>query len=515
MKIAKIIVNLWVCLFFLCTFCACDSEEMKSVECSSSEESTDLPNNESYAVEPVPLEYNDNSGDLFKYGLLMIQNSDESPYYINVNGETVIENSDFGRAYGEESHFDRFNRAIVRLKNKKSIIIDTNGMIVSEEFDYYNRSISDNGYFPYKDNENLVGYRHIEDGRIVIEAQFDDVKEFAECGLAAVKKSDKWGYIDEQGKFVIEPQYTNASTFYNCGVAFVGEEKNYDCIDMFGNVLVSNIESYCYEEMKNCGYICIKKNGLYGAIDSKGDTVIDFLYDSSFDFDYYYEECEDGPDEYAWVQLPNTNYGLIDMKGNYIIEPTHNTLSTFFSYGLIVASDNSHRYYYINKNDEIVMEFTSGTKVGNFSLCGLAIYFVGDEYGFIDTTGNVVIEPQYKFAEPFYRSNFSVVTFKGGSRNIINTKGECLFENNYLGDDFGGLSQLDGTYCYHINGTYTVIDGDGDALIDGLDDYPTKFSNDGYAIITVNGKEGIVDQNYNIIVSTECDKIVTDFDDYV
>jgi hypothetical protein len=52
--------------------------------------------------------------------------------------------------------------------------------------------------------------------RLVIEAQFDEVKVFTQ-GLAAVRigdaKSGKWGYIDRTGLMEISPQFDRASAF--------------------------------------------------------------------------------------------------------------------------------------------------------------------------------------------------------------------------------------------------------------------------------------------------------------
>ncbi|PSO79918.1 MAG: hypothetical protein BRC51_06045 [Cyanobacteria bacterium SW_12_48_29] len=41
---------------------------------------------------------------------------------------------------------------------------------------------------------------------MVINPQFDYAGEFSE-GLAPIKISDKWGYIDKTGEMVINPQF--------------------------------------------------------------------------------------------------------------------------------------------------------------------------------------------------------------------------------------------------------------------------------------------------------------------
>ncbi len=60
-------------------------------------------------------------------------------------------------------------------------------------------------------------------GREVIMRDFLEVRDFSE-GLAAVRKSDKWGYIDKTGKTIIDFKYTRVGNFENgLAWAFYGD----------------------------------------------------------------------------------------------------------------------------------------------------------------------------------------------------------------------------------------------------------------------------------------------------
>lgn len=49
-------------------------------------------------------------------------------------------------------------------------------------------------------------------GRIVINPQFEEAGDFSE-GLARVKTGGKWGYIDRTGRFLVNPQFEEAGDF--------------------------------------------------------------------------------------------------------------------------------------------------------------------------------------------------------------------------------------------------------------------------------------------------------------
>ena len=48
----------------------------------------------------------------------------------------------------------------------------------------------------------------------MINPQFDEAAAFSE-GLAAVRQSGHWGFVNPSGKFVINPQFDEAASFTN------------------------------------------------------------------------------------------------------------------------------------------------------------------------------------------------------------------------------------------------------------------------------------------------------------
>ena len=87
-----------------------------------------------------------------------------------------------------------------------------------------------------------------EEGKIISE-WYIDAKDFSE-GLAAVRRSDKWGFIDKQGKEVIKPKYSYVVSFSE-GLAFVTRYDKDFLIDKDGNEYLDMTEDEARRQMKN------------------------------------------------------------------------------------------------------------------------------------------------------------------------------------------------------------------------------------------------------------------------
>lgn len=134
------------------------------------------------------------------------------------------------------------------------------------------------GYLKVKGKYGLMR----TDGTWIVEPKFTALGEFSEglCPAAIKGKSiadDKWGYIDYEGNWAIDPKYESAKEF-NCGVGIVRDE-----------------------------------DGLYWLIDKGGNIINDqeLSLIRGFYFGYSWAESED-----------EEHWGIIDTKGNWVIEPT-------------------------------------------------------------------------------------------------------------------------------------------------------------------------------------------------
>ena len=84
-----------------------------------------------------------------------------------------------------------------------------------------------------------------ESGKFILEPQFDDIGDFADCGIAyvlvTVDGTDKLGYINEKGEIIVQPQYDNhyRYNFYDDGYAIVYDKQTnkYGVINSSGEVI--------------------------------------------------------------------------------------------------------------------------------------------------------------------------------------------------------------------------------------------------------------------------------------
>lgn len=102
--------------------------------------------------------------------------------------------------------------------------------------------------------------------------------------MAVVQVEDQCGLIDEKGNYIVEPKYRMIDDTVSCGlIAFADED------------------------------------GKLGYINTAGKEIAPAQFERSYLYDYYYtpDFYDDG---YAVVYL-NGRYGVMDTKGNFVIEP--------------------------------------------------------------------------------------------------------------------------------------------------------------------------------------------------
>jgi hypothetical protein len=101
---------------------------------------------------------------------------------------------------------------------------------------------------------------------------------FAQDILIAVKKNGKWGYVNTSGESVIAARFEEAHPFYK-GKAVAVEKKQYGLIDAKGAWLVPPRKGTVLGEINSNRVVCSNELGKWGAIDTKGSTVVEFEKD--------------------------------------------------------------------------------------------------------------------------------------------------------------------------------------------------------------------------------------------
>jgi hypothetical protein len=270
-------------------------------------------------------------------------------------------------------------------------------------------------------------------GKIAIEPQFDYAGIFSE-GLARVMKNQKYGYIDGHGHSVIEPQFENAYRFSE-GLAIIcdKDKSKYGYIDKTGRIVIDMKFDGAAGFSEGLARVQIRGKGRakdhYGYIDKTGQYIIDAVFD-------FVEDFSEG---LACVKIDG-KIGYINKSGQFVIEPkfsSENALSAgllsalgvlpspkSFSEGLAAVNVDG-KWGYIDKTGQIVIE-PKFDRPGVFS-GGLARVTIGKKRGYIRRNGEYAIEPRFFTAGTFHEG-LAFVSEDGSKSCCIDETGDVVFE---------------------------------------------------------------------------------------
>ena len=252
-------------------------------------------------------------------------------YFIRYNGDTVI--------IAEDVCYMSDGIIRVRKDNLYGLYDTTGREIVKCQYDVFN-SIPYNGlYSVRKDGHwkiiDLKGKEHFTTAL----SKIDDscfVRYSASSLIFHYSNSNSMcGAIDTNGRTVIAPDSNYTYVFYDDSERIVmTDEEDYNAyvFDIKGNLLdsYSYYIDVCCDEEPLSKYITVKKNGLYGLVDSCWNLVMPFKFKnelSAVDNNHFLTDLGDGIK------------GLVDLNGKILFKAP---FDWFFSHGNGIYSGNSY-----------------------------------------------------------------------------------------------------------------------------------------------------------------------------
>lgn len=168
---------------------------------------------------------------LFSEGLIPAQINGRYSYYDEFSKEI----------FGDFEYAGTFQNGLAAVKNDKGwILVDNKGKIKSDVFD----DIVTDYAGRYMSNELILakavnGSYGIYDSDLKLKNVLDctDTDILTEDGIIAIKKGEKWGFVDISGKEIIKPQYEMARSFSN-GLAAVCKDGMWGFIDINNNLVI-------------------------------------------------------------------------------------------------------------------------------------------------------------------------------------------------------------------------------------------------------------------------------------
>ncbi len=292
---------------------------------------------------------------------------------------------------------------------------------------------------------NLKGFINAN-GDVVIEPLYHLVNEFCE-GMAAVQIDEKYGFIDNTGEIIIGLKYDDADSFSE-GKAGIALEQNWGFIDKFGETVINPQYKYVYpfqegfavvkmhdeqafytdergQQTTKDGFVnadtfcegrgsAFRKNEKIGFLDKTFKFVIPPQFDYMGHFSEGYAsmvlngksvvidvngdivqslrwECGSFRDGLTWFCVDDKKYGVINLKGEIVVEPKFDSMPSF-SEGLAAVFYKKKCGFINNQGQWVIDPQYNGAY--NFD-GGLAEVKIGDNYGYIDYGGDFVWKPTF------------------------------------------------------------------------------------------------------------------------
>ena len=226
---------------------------------------------------------------------------------------------------------------IVKENGKLKVVDTVGGSYLTGKYD--NIKSIDDEYAVVKDG-NKYGVVSVLDGEVAIEIKYQDIT-YTSDGKYIVKLDGKYGIVNIGGATLVENKYVSLiyreeANFYEA----TRTDYTSDLIDSEMNVKLNGIislfnttqgyiqvrvgEEYKYynfkfeektsqEILKDNTIFLSKKNGKYGFVDKNGIVVVDYIYDDA---------CEQNEFGYASVKKDGL-WGCVDSFGNVKIAPAY------------------------------------------------------------------------------------------------------------------------------------------------------------------------------------------------
>ncbi len=183
------------------------------------------------------------------------------------------------------------------------------------------------------------------------------------------------------------------------------------------------------------------------------------------------------------VVKPNWDYmGLINLKGEYVIEPDNKNIWDWKEGFAVVekviskidVSDNfknhfNGQYGFVNAQGKLITDFSYGY-ANSFSR-GIAAVNKASKWGFIDKTGDLIIPCQFEEVKQFGEEGCPVKL--GGKWGFLSREGKWILPNQFahLSNFEYGMAVASYKKKYIENGGKILIDINGNKIIDLPDEW--------------------------------------------
>lgn len=351
--------------------------------------------------------YEDDNVQYKKSGFIVGKNNDNKIKYgyINRKAEKLLDEK-----YDQIERIDNPDKGddvyLVTVENGKAGVYKNKNCVIANEYE-------DIGYD--KNNKCLILQKDSKlglcnmDGNIQIELKYDNI--FISGKYINAQNGENIDIYDYSTKKKIDYDGIvgiNQTTTNQYSIAITDDEK-YKIIDNEQDELKE--QKYDYLEYIYEDYFITYKNKKFGIINSNGERIVDYKYDSI-------------------QKVPNANMVIaITLQKN---------LTEILKDGKTVVSmvnaeiTNKDNYFIISSSNERIYIDFDGNIVKNTDFLDLQLYASNKngKWGFINKNGDVVIDYKYDYATELNINGFAGIK-QNGKWGVINSNGEIIVEPMY------------------------------------------------------------------------------------
>lgn len=380
-------------------------------------------------------------------------------------------------------------RARIVLDGRTSFI-DEDGQVVASGFDDAEDFHDGVARVMLNGKRALIG----RDGSVLVSGA-DEIGEPSE-GLVLVQEDFKVRFVDRTGATRIGPlQHTIVSGFSD-GLATVGDvlvvdgggKYQHGFIDTTGRLVIPQAFDSAGPFVNGLSPF-MNKDYKTGIIDRTGKVVVPARY----------QEIRFGPEDMA-IAWKDQKWGYIDLRTRKEVVLRFEEAREFSEgLGLVAIRDRDQAvlYGFVDRTGEMVVDPKRWT-AKSFS-GGLAAVHTEDGWGFIGKTGHYAVKPQFEWVYPddpaAYRFAEGLAPVrKGGRWGYIDAKGAWRVKPAFgrAGAFFGGLAEIE------VDGKAGLINADGTFILKPCLDWLGDWK-DGIAPALLGGRMAYVDRSGRIV----------------
>ncbi|MBN1182029.1 MAG: WG repeat-containing protein [Bacteroidales bacterium] len=291
------------------------------------------------------------------------------------------------------------------------------------------------------------------DGNIISNKEYQYIEDFNRSKTALVKNSDKLGVINQKCELIVpciydcidDPSYDGyikvftGETLFDEVYGYKPKKGLFGYWNTKGELVIKTEYENIGPHYKN--YIQVKKNGLWGLIDSIENSIIPCRYNWT-DHIFHNGYCEvymGNLNDEILLDRPSENgkFGLVDSNGTEVIAPIYDNIKPLNNRYVGVCKDK--KWAIANNEGNIITQFNYDWIDDNYYDEMLLVFkgkieFTYDEYleyevynglyGYVNLQGKEVIPCRYSEASGFYNGKASVI--KDDNSFSINIKGKCI-----------------------------------------------------------------------------------------